>query len=64
MKFSLIAQPLLAAAVLAVPSQMVKRDLATIQGAITNVQKSLDTLGTAVNVSLFSCVHDQREIYH
>lgn len=51
MKFTLIAQPLLAAAVLAVPSYVVKRDLATIQGAIGNVQKSLDALGTAVNVS-------------
>lgn len=52
MKFSMIAQPLLAAAVLAAPSNLSKRDLATIQGAIGNVQKSLDALGTAVDVSL------------
>lgn len=56
MKFTLIAQPLLAVAALAAPSQITKRDLATIQGAITNVQKSLDSLGTAVDVSLLSPV--------
>lgn len=51
MKFTLIAQPLMALAVLAMPSNVNKRDLAAIQGAITNVQKSLGDLGTAVNVS-------------
>lgn len=51
MKFSLLAQPLLAVTALAVPSYMMKRDLATVQAGISSVQKSLDDLGTAVNVS-------------
>lgn len=51
MKFSIIAQPLLAVAALAAPANNQKRDLQTIQSGISSVQKSLSDLGTAVNVS-------------
>lgn len=52
MKFTLIAQSLLAATALAAPSSSAvsKRDLATIQSGIASVQKSLDALSTAVDV--------------
>lgn len=49
MRFTLLAQPLLAVSALAVPA-LVKRDLQTIQTGITNVQNSLEKLGTAVDV--------------
>lgn len=52
MRFTIIAQPLLAASALAAPAYHVnsKRDLATIQGAIGQVQTALGQLGTAVDV--------------
>lgn len=52
MRFALLAQPLLAVSALAVPAVLPKRDLAAIQGAISQVQTSLDQLGTAVNVNI------------
>lgn len=49
MRFSLIAQPLLAVCALAAPA-LNKRDLQTIQTNIGQVQTALGQLGTAVNV--------------
>lgn len=63
MKCTIIAQSLLAVTALAAPS-LISRQLATIQGSITQVQTALTNLGTAVDVCPRSSSHSHSHSSH